>query len=167
MEPLQLRYWDDPVLSKICDPVRDTEYGSKLEEFGQQMIKTMDANKGVGLAASQVGVLSNLFVMRFPCNTKREPLIVCNPTLDLDGALVYAQEGCLSLPGIFEKVERSQQVTMRFFHPNGAEDVLSLVNMDARVVQHEFDHTRGVMFFNRVSRQSRRAMLAKYQKICG
>jgi len=163
---LTLRYWDDPVLSVTCDPIDDSEFGSKLEEFGQSLIATMKDGNGIGLAAPQVGIAKRVFAMGFP-ESKCEPIVVCNPTLESGGPILYEREGCLSLPTIFEQVGRPQRVVLRYFKTNGKEDELELLNFDARVVFHEADHLLGIMFFDRrrVSRQVNRAVERAWSKI--
>lgn len=169
---LQMRYWDDPVLSTVCDPVRDTEFGSKLEKFASQLLTTMNSYKGIGLAAPQVGILSRIFIMHFPEAVKNNklvapPLVVCNPTLQFSGKSTFEQEGCLSLPLLFEQVERSQYVTMRYFTVLGEEREIELKDMDARVAAHEADHLNGIMFFDRryMSKQVQKNLLRKWEKI--
>lgn len=165
-----LRYWDDPVLSTVCEPVRDSEFGSKLEDFGRELISTMGAYKGVGLAAPQVGVTSRVFTMLIRKKDNKleidpPPLVVCNPTLELGGAPRYMDEGCLSLPEIFGQVVRSEKITMRYFTPSGIEKEIELTEMEARVGQHEADHLNGIMFINRLaSRQMRRSVLRKWEE---
>ncbi len=145
---LQIRIWDDPVLSTVCDKIEGNEFGPKLEEFGRELIATMQNRNGVGLAAPQVGVSKRVFAMAFPDHEKESPLIVVNPTLVLTGLTVPGREGCLSLPGLFEQVYRSEGVVMKFFNPHGVEAEVNLSAMDARVAQHEFDHLDGIMFFD-------------------
>ena len=164
-EKLTIRYWDDPVLSTVCNAVEDNEFGPKLEEFGESLLATMDAHNGIGLAGPQVGVAKRMFVMVFSDPEKNPPLVVCNPKLVLTGATVCGIEGCLSLPTVFEQVGRSRLTTMRFFRPDGVEDEIELSDLDARVAQHEFDHTRGIMFINRLTRQMRRKALRDWEKV--
>jgi peptide deformylase len=171
---LPLRYWDDPVLSKVCDKVGDSEFGPQLEEFARQLLVTMDAANGVGLAAPQVGVLKRLFVMRLPDHRDAAPIAVCNPVLVLSGAGLAGQEGCLSLPGIFDQVYRAGHVNMTYTTPSGKPSELSLDMWDARVVQHEFDHLNGIMFFDfrdkrpvygaRMSKQMSKKVLREWEK---
>lgn len=167
MGMLNLRYWDDPVLSKVCEPVRESEFGSKLEEFGRDLMATMDNFRGLGLAAPQVGVTSRLFIMRFSDTKEREPIVVCNPAIQLSGPLVHLQEGCLSVPDIFEQVSRSQFATLRYFRTDGTEDEIELSNLNARVAAHESEHLDGIMFFDRrhMSKQVHKAVLRKWEKI--
>lgn len=166
-----MRYWNDPVLSMVCDPVRDTEFGSKLEKFASRMVATMNTYKGIGLAAPQVGVPIRMFLMHFPESQKNgkltvPPLAVCNPTLELSGDTLYEQEGCLSVPGIFNQVARPKTALMRYFTVLGVEKEIELNDMDSRVAQHEFDHLDGIMFFDRrrVSKQVNKATERAWEK---
>jgi peptide deformylase len=171
---LPLRYWDDPVLSTVCGKIEDGEFGSQLEEFGAELLATMDASNGIGLAAPQVGVLKQMFVMRFPDREEMPPRVICNPTLELSGATLLGREGCLSLPGIFEQVARAEQAVLTARTPSGEHFGLVLNGMDARVAQHEFDHLHGIMFFDskdkrpiwgaRMSRQVSRSVLREWEK---
>jgi peptide deformylase len=143
---LELRYWDDPVLQTKCPKVEDNEFGPKLEQFGRDLVETMVKNRGVGLAAPQVGVLKRVFAMSF--ENEAPPIVVCNPVLTLSGSTVYGQEGCLSLPHVFEQVARAANVTMLYSDPSGKMYEALLMNLDARVAQHEDDHLNGIMFFD-------------------
>ena len=170
-----MRYWSDPVLSMVCDPVRDTEFGSKLEAFASRMVATMNTYRGIGLAAPQVGVPIRMFIMHFPEAAAKEgklstpPLAVCNPSLQFSGGDVYGIEGCLSFPSLFEQVVRRHGVTMRYFTVLGEEREIELTDMNARVAQHEADHLDGIMFFDRerMSKQMGKALLRKWDKVKG
>ena len=140
--------WDDPVLSVACDEVQDSEFGPELEMFAGQLLATMAAHNGLGLAAPQVGVAKRMFAMKFPEQAEAAPIVVCNPVLALQGDTIYALEGCLSLPGIYEQVSRASQVRMAYRTPAGGRAELLLSAMDARVAQHEGDHINGIMFFD-------------------
>ncbi len=160
---LTIRYWDDPVLSTLCDAVEDNEFGPQMEKFAADLLETMDFRHGVGLAAPQVGVTKRVFAMAFPDDEEdsrkwavtgipaadpRKPIVICNPVLVLDGRTVYSREGCLSLPGIHEQVARAENVKIDFRWANGSPSQITLSNINARVAQHEFDHLNGLMFFN-------------------
>jgi peptide deformylase len=183
---LPIRYWNDPILSNICEPVGDSEFGPQLEELGRDLIATMDAKNGIGLAAPQVGVAKRVFVMSFPDHKDLKPVIVCNPELTLQGSIVYGQEGCLSLPDVRQQVYRASSAFLRYRTPDGQTVESSLAQWDARVAQHEFDHLNGIMFFNyldkreefvteehpepwgaRMSKQMAKAVLREWDKIRG
>lgn len=150
---LSIVLWDDPVLSRVCDEIQDSEFGPELETFAGQLLATMAAHNGLGLAAPQVGVAKRMFAMKFPEQAAAAPIVVCNPMLMLQGDTTYALEGCLSLPGIYEQVSRAAQVTMAYRTPAGERAELSLSAMDARVAQHEGDHINGIMFFDSKDRR--------------
>jgi len=132
----------------------------------------MNTHKGVGLAAPQVGIVSRVFIMHFPESAKdgkltAPPLVVCNPTLKFSGPLVCEQEGCLSLPSLFEQVERHQFTSMRYFTVLGEEKEMELSGMNARVATHEAEHLDGIMFFDRshMSKQVQKSLLRQWEKI--
>jgi len=145
---LPLRYWDDPILSVVCDKIEDSEFGPQLEEFGRELIATMNDANGVGLAAPQVGVAKRMFVMLFPTNEELKPVVVCNPTIVLAGKSVFENEGCLSVPGVRQQVYRALDATMQYQDPTGKNFEMLITSWDARVAQHEFDHLNGIMFFD-------------------
>lgn len=174
---LPLRYWDDPVLSVICDKIEGNEFGSELEEFGRDLTTTMVASHGVGLAAPQVGVTKRMFVMLFPDHAESQPIVVCNPILRLEGGLSPGIEGCLSVPGVRQQVYRAENVFLQYQDPTGKHFELSLTETlwDARVAQHEFDHLNGIMFFDykdrrpepwgaRMTKQMSKSVLRDWEK---
>jgi peptide deformylase len=163
---LTIRTYPNPCLSEVASPISEDEFGSQIESMGNRMI-ALAAKDGLGLAATQVGLLKRMFVMQFP-NTTHDPmapLIICNPVIELSETGAARREGCLSLPGVQEQVWRADEVFMRYQTPYGEAKSMVLVDMEARIVQHEVDHLDGLMFTSRMSRQMRRAVLAKYEKI--
>lgn len=174
MSILNLKYWDDPALSAVCPKVDDNEFGPKLAEFGQDLIATMEAKGGIGLAAPQVGVLKRVFAMRFPDDESLEPVVVCNPSLRLEGEAWREREGCLSLPGVFEQVARARNVVMQYSSPDGTMYETLLRDWNAKVAQHEADHLDGIMFFDytdkrpaygaRMSRQMHKQVMRAWDK---
>src|SRR5271154_496838 len=146
---LPLRYWADPILSVVCDKIGDSEFGPQLEEFGRELIATMNDANGVGLAAPQVGVTKRMFVMLFPDHEEMKPIVVCNPTLRLEGKPTTGNEGCLSVPGVRQQVYRAESVFMQYQDATGKGFDMPLITVwDSRVAQHEFDHLNGIMFFD-------------------
>jgi len=171
---LPLRYWADPILSVICDKIGDSEFGPQLEEFGRELIATMNDANGVGLAAPQVGVAKRMFAMLFPTNEELKPIVVCNPTIVLAGKSVFETEGCLSVPGVRQQVYRALDVTMQYQDPTGKNFEMLITSWDSRVAQHEFDHLNGIMFFDykdkretygaRMSKQMSKGALRDWEK---
>ena len=145
---LSLRFWDDPVLSTVCDAISGDEFGPELEQFSRDLIATMKAKNGLGLAAPQVGTTKRVFAMEFPDHPGAVPKVIVNPVLVLTGFTVPGREGCLSLPNLFEQVYRAEGVVMKYSDPLGVEGEVTLTEMEARIVQHETDHLDGIMFFD-------------------
>jgi peptide deformylase len=174
---LPLRYWNDPILSVICDKIGDGEFGSQLEEFGRELVTTMTAKNGIGLAAPQVGVAKRMFAMGFPDHREKDPIVVCNPMLVLNGGTTAEREGCLSLPNVYQQVYRAAGATMQYQDPTGKHfEMLLTTAWDARVAQHEFDHLNGIMFFDfkdkrpepwgaRMSKQMSKTVLREWEKM--
>lgn len=162
----RIRTYPNPVLTEVAAPVAEDEFGAEIERIGNQMIELTKRNDGHGLAAPQIGLLKRIFVMNFP-NSKHDPMepaIVCNPVLELSEQGIFAREGCLSLPGVEEQVWRASEVFMQYRTPLGEEKAMVLLGLEARIAQHEADHLEGILFFNRLSRQQRRSVLARYEK---
>jgi peptide deformylase len=125
---------------------------SVLKKFAKDMKMTMIEKDGLGLAAPQVG--SNIRMVIVTLNSKSDHETVTtmvNPVILKHGdEIVGAEEGCLSLPGLWMKVERFKNVVVEFMDLEGEKHVLKLENLNARVIQHEVDHLDGVLFIDRV-----------------
>lgn len=141
-------YWENPALSTVCAAVEDNEFGPELVKFGQELTATMNSKNGLGLAAPQVGITKRVFVMLQDYEEEARAVVVCNPTLRLEGNTVVAREGCLSMPNVFEQVARAENVVMQYRDPQGDSHELAFDSMNARITQHEFDHLNGIMFFD-------------------
>ena len=145
-----VRIYGDPVLRRRALEI-DTFDGT-LRELVDDMRDTMRAYRGVGLAANQVGVLQRVLVAEVPiAEDKLVELALVNPVLsDAEGATV-SEEGCLSIPGVFEDVRRADQVRVRALDPEGQPLDFLAGGYVARVLQHEVDHLDGVLFVDRLS----------------
>lgn len=119
-----------------------------LRSFALDMIKTMEAAEGVGLAAPQVGRHIRLIVCRLNVGEKNEVIVpMINPQiLQSSEETAEDEEGCLSVPGTWGQVERSTSIMVRYKNLKGQELTLQLEGFNARVVQHEIDHLDGVLF---------------------
>jgi peptide deformylase len=151
----QIRQYPDPVLRLRANPVEsfDADLARLVERMGALMT---DAN-GVGLAATQVGILRRLFVFRYDEETRA----IVNPEIvERSEESVSDDEGCLSLQGVSLPVERSARVTIAGKDEAGADVRFELDELPARVVQHEVDHLDGVLILDRTDAASRREALA-------
>ena len=121
------------------------------------MIATMLAKDGVGLAAPQVGVNERVVILNFQLGGKNfKPIALVNPEIaDASVETVTAEEGCLSLPGIFGKVKRWKTATVKFQDEDGNPRALELDGLNSRAIQHEIDHLDGILFIDKIEGEVR------------
>jgi len=148
-----VRKLGDPVLRAVALPVEhfDADLLAEVESMG----RLMDDALGIGLAATQVGVLHRLLVYKA---YEEDPLTaLVNPTIEWSSdELEAAEEGCLSLPGVHVEVERPARVRVRARDASGEAIEIEAEGLRARVIQHEIDHLDGVLILDRISRQARK-----------
>ncbi|MBT4384491.1 peptide deformylase [Candidatus Peregrinibacteria bacterium] len=120
----------------------------ELRNFALDMIKTMETEKGVGLAAPQVGRNIRMIICKLNPEGKNEVIVpMINPVIvDFSDEKELGEEGCLSLPETWGKVERSKNILFKFQNLKGSEQTLELEDFNARIVQHEIDHLDGILF---------------------
>ena len=145
-----VRIYGDPVLRRRALEI-DTFDGT-LRGLVDDMRDTMRAYRGVGLAANQVGVLQRVLVAEVPLGEDRvAELALVNPELSEAEGAVVSEEGCLSIPGIYEDVRRADKVRVRALDLEGHAVDFVAGGYVARVLQHEVDHLDGVLFVDRLS----------------
>jgi peptide deformylase len=154
----------DPVLKKISTPVEAVD--DELRALMDDMLETMYAAPGIGLAAIQVGVPKQVIVMDLA--GKDEPPA---PRYFVNPQILWAseetapyEEGCLSIPEIYDEVERPSQVKLKYLDYNGAEVIEDAEGLYAVCIQHEMDHLKGVLFIDYLSRLKRDRAVAKVKK---
>jgi peptide deformylase len=126
----------------------------------EQMFESMRAQKGIGLAAVQVGNLYRLFITEVAGD---KPRVFVNPEiLETSLELVSLEEGCLSIPGIEAEVVRPQRVRVQAWNEKGRPFSLDAEDLLARVVQHEYDHLNGVLFIDRIDPKKRERLVRQY-----
>lgn len=140
-------------------------FGPWTNEVAQDLLSTMETENGVGVAAPQIGIYKRMFAM----NTEQGPLVLVNPRIiEVGIEKVVAKEGCLSIPNVYEPVERATMVkiTAQRVTPAGVQptETLEFHNFAARVVQHEIDHLDGKVFLTRVAGLRRKFALDGYKK---
>ena len=157
-----LRYFGDPVLRERCAEVEavDDEVRALIED----LVDTMYAQDGIGLAAPQVGVPLRVFVydVREP---EVEPGALVNPRIVEQGGSVRESEGCLSIPELTEIVERSERVVVEGLDRDGRPVRIEAHGLLSRCLQHERDHLDGVLFLDRVSPLKRKMLLKKWSRM--
>ena len=145
---MEVRIIGDPVLRKKAQAVNN--FDDELEKFVEEMFSTMYLYEGVGLAAPQVGVSLRLFVMDSREENNKGKKVVINPEiLEYLGEEVSEEEGCLSIPEIFEDVYRPEGVKVRYQDINGNVIEEELHGYQARIFQHEYDHLEGILLLIR------------------
>jgi peptide deformylase len=154
----------DPRLKAKSEPV--TVVDDDLRALMDDMMETMHAAPGIGLAAIQVGVAKRIIVMDLSRDDEPpEPRFFVNPQIQSrSGDLVTFEEGCLSVPDMYEEVERPDKISATYLDYDGAEQALNAEGMLATCLQHEMDHLEGILFIDYLSRLKRDIILRKLQK---
>ncbi|MDG2223602.1 MAG: peptide deformylase [Rubripirellula sp.] len=152
---LSIIHYPHPTLRVCSKPIRRVD--KQLRDFAAQMLDLMYESEGVGLAANQVNLPLRIFVAN-PSGERGngEELILINPELQRPKGNETAQEGCLSLPGIYGNVKRPKQVRLTGFDLKGNPIERTVDGFLSRVLQHENDHLNGVMFFDRMTEEAKR-----------
>lgn len=153
----EVRQFGDPVLKSRASEVR--AFGPDLAEEAERMIALMQNAMGIGLAATQVGVMRRMLV--FQAGPDAAPRALVNPELEWtsDDDLITAEEGCLSLPSVIVDVERPLYARVSGSDLAGEQVLIEASGLEARVLQHEMDHLDGVLILDRTPREQRRAAM--------
>jgi peptide deformylase len=163
MALLEILEAPDPRLSTVCKPVERIDGG--LLRLLDDMIETMRAAPGIGLAAPQVGHLKRACVVDLGKEGEGTPLFLINPELVWSSTTtIVEEEGCLSLPEHFGQVARADQVRVRFLDRAGAPQEIEGQGLLARCLQHEIDHLNGILFVDHLSALKRTLILRKLSK---
>jgi peptide deformylase len=183
----KIRYYGDPVLRRRAAPV--TAFDGNLGALAQDMLETMYAASGVGLAAPQIGLSKRLFVALelaeqeateetgdegggevLTSREKRERWgvlaehVMVNPEVISRDGVQYGTDGCLSLPGLYvERMKRDERVRVRYQDVGGAWHERDAEGHFAHVIQHELDHLNGVLFFDRLPEPEKRTFLEAHR----
>ena len=139
---------ENKILRTVSKPIKKID--RKLLKFIEDMKVTMAYEKGVGLAAPQVGVNERVVVCIFNYDTPHEVIIpMINPEITKRSSeMALNEEGCLSLPGRYDAIARHEALTVKYLDVKGRENVLKLNGLNARIVQHEVDHIDGKLYID-------------------
>ncbi len=150
----EILIWPHPTLKQKAQPVKVVDDATRA--LIKDLFESMYAADGVGLAAPQIGVLQRVIVLdTTPRQPESKPLAMVNPVvLKMEGKFVYT-EGCLSVPGEAEDVERAERVTVRYLDEQGKEQTLEADGLLAVAVQHETEHLDGIVFVEHLSNLKR------------
>ena len=158
----KIRVYGDPVLREKARPAGAPD--AELRKLARDLLDTLDSADGVGLAAPQIGVSRRVIAVHPPPDedgVREEPRIYVDPeVVECSGGEEGAEEGCLSIPGVYEVVKRPRQVLVRATDLNGEPFETRAAGIVARILQHEIDHLDGVLFVDRVG-PMRRALLKR------
>lgn len=158
-----IRRYGDSILHRPAEPVQ--EITAEVDALIRDMVETMYAAPGIGLAATQVGVPLRIFVI--DVSVGRDPaglLTLLNPVFVERDGMQLEEEGCLSLPGFNATVARPQRATVKGLDPSGRERVVEGVGLLARALQHEMDHLDGRVFVEHLRGIKRDIILRKIRK---
>jgi len=156
---LTVRTYPDPILKTVCTPV--TTFGTELLPTVQSMVATMISQRGVGLAANQVGLTERMFVMEVEDSYQE----FINPEILEQSEEVKSKEGCLSFPGVFASVTRYNKIKIRAKTFMGNDVEKELTGRDAICFQHEIDHLNGIVFLDYLGTVKRMLLDKKLQKL--
>lgn len=165
MALLPILRFPDPRLKKVAAPVQQIDAG--IRRLVADMAETMYEAPGIGLAATQVDVHKQVVVIDVS-EEKNQLRVFINPVLEQTTGAQTGEEGCLSVPGIYDKVERAEKVTVRYLDLEGQAQVLEAEGLLAVCIQHELDHLNGKVFVDHLSplKQGRiRNKLAKQARV--
>ena len=161
MALLPVIYAPDPRLKIKCRPVETVD--DEVRRLMRDMLETMYAAPGIGLAATQVDVHKRLLVADVS-SEKNDPHVLINPEiLELDGK-AYTEEGCLSVPGYFEEVERAEHIKVKYLDRDGNEVVGEFEGLLGVCIQHEMDHLDGKLFVDYLSEAKRQRIRKRLEK---
>tara|TARA_B100000676_G_C17805457_1_gene694511 strand:+ start:306 stop:824 length:519 start_codon:yes stop_codon:yes gene_type:complete len=154
----------DPILRKKSKPVE--KVNSEIRKLLDEMLETMYAAPGIGLAAVQVGILSRLIVIDISKDDeKKNPLFLINPEINFKSKNTSIhEEGCLSLPGHYAEIERPAECGISYIDYNGNKKQLNAKGLLSTCIQHEIDHLNGVLFIDYLSKLKKDMIIKKLIK---
>lgn len=176
-EKLQIFTYPAPILKKVAKPI--TEFNDELHLLIKNMFYTMYHAPGIGLAAPQVGVSQRLFVLDIWYDREKithadgteefrlsefNPMVFINPVFKNKSGEIIHEEGCLSVPGIYEDVKRAELVTVEFQDMFGAHHEIEADELLSVCLQHENDHLDGIVFIERLSFLKKQLLEKKFLK---
>ena len=152
----KIRVYGDPVLRRKAGPIEKA--GASIDQLIQEMFDVLEEEGGIGLAAPQIGVPLRVTIVSIPADVGRKELALLNPIITQAEGWQEFEEGCLSVPGIFEDVRRRAKITIEALNPDGSRFEHTYEGFPATVFQHEIDHLDGVLFVDRLPRMKRRLL---------
>ncbi|MDR0484959.1 MAG: peptide deformylase [Alphaproteobacteria bacterium] len=155
--------YPNDILKQKAKPI--LEITPEIKKLSEDMLDTMYANKGIGLAANQVGILLRIIVIDLQEEEPFNPIVLINPEIiEKSEELEEGNEGCLSIVGISATVKRFAQVKVAYTNLNGEKEIIQGSGLLSACLQHEIDHLDGILFIDRISKLKRGMLIKKYKK---
>lgn len=147
--------YGEKILSKKTSKLDYKSVKDSLPSVLKDMIDTMRAVKGIGLAANQIGLDMNLAVIEIPDEKKETLIVLINPEISEKSGEIYEEEGCLSFPGLFAKIKRYSKVKVKALNEKGLPIEVNGEGLLAKALQHEIDHLNGITFIDKLPLMTR------------
>lgn len=163
MAILDIKKFKEPVLRKKCQEVERID--KNIKKLIIDMAQTMEKNRGLGLAALQIGVSQRIIVVQTDFKERRIFCLINPKILKISKEKEIGEEGCLSFPGVFLKIKRAKEIEIEGLDISGKNLKLRAKGILARVFQHEIDHLDGILFFDRLGLLKRIKFKLKYFSI--
>ncbi len=164
---LQVITYPDKRLKEVSEPIE--HFDAELHAFLDAMYDTMIASNGIGLAAIQVAKPVRVLIINLADEEGNQPkeelLEIINPEIVHAEGTTFYQEGCLSVPGFYEDVDRHEKVTLKYFDRHGEERTLEADGLLSVAIQHEMDHLDGKLFIEKLSYARRKKFEKEYKKL--
>lgn len=162
MDIMEILKMGNDVLRNVSSPVLKVD--EEIKKLVAQMFITLRESNGIGLAAPQVGKNIRLFIVLL--EEEDEGMVFINPEIiGTSEKFCVMEEGCLSIPKIYEKVARPKDVTLQYMDLTGRKQIIKAEGLLARVIQHEYDHLNGVLFLDRLEEDKKEKAIEKFEKI--
>jgi len=162
MALLNILQFPDSGLKLKASPV--SEFNDEIHQLIENMFDTLYEAHGVGLAATQVNVQKRVIVIDVS-HEQSQPLCIINPEIKVRHGIVNSEEGCLSFPGVYAQVQRSEKIEVEFLDKAGVPQQLKAEGLLAICIQHEMDHLEGITFYDRLSSLKQQMLRKKLEKI--
>ncbi len=163
MSVIKICTYPDEILKKPAEPL--SEINGNVQDLIENMVDTMHAAPGIGLAAPQVGESKRIIVVDVSAADEKQPLItMINPEIVEHEGAIESEEGCLSIPGYLSTIKRHERVLVRGIDRDGKVFEIEAEGILSRALQHEIDHLNGILFVDRMSKIKREFFRKRYLK---
>ena len=153
----------EETLREVSSPVSCID--DEIKKLIDEMFITLEKSNGIGLAAPQVGINIRLFIVQLE---EDRGMVFINPEIiRTSDEQCTMEEGCLSIPKVYEKVIRPKNITLQYVDINGKKQLIQAGGLLARVIQHEYDHLNGVLFVDRLEEELKERAIGKFKKLYG